>query len=204
MNVYFNPNGVGDVLFVTTNGAEIKNKNHSQSGDVVRLYDNEDNRTVGFNIFSATKHFAIEGNGVIDVTDELVQSINNLLNASGYNETLEFDPRPLFIVGHVKSMEKHSDADKLNVCQVDIGDETLQIVCGAPNVDTGQNVVVARVGAVMPGGLLIKEAELRGVKSSGMICSAKELNLPNAPKEKGILVLEEGYPTGSEFTLKKN
>lgn len=95
--------------------------------------------------------------------------------------------------------EKHPNADKLNICKVDVGTETLQIVCGAPNVDAGQKVVVAKVGAVMPSGMIIKDAELRGVPSSGMICSAKELALPNAPQEKGILVLEDKYEVGQPF-----
>ena len=73
--------------------------------------------------------------------------------------------------------EKHPNADKLNVCTVDVGNETLQIVCGAPNVEEGQKVVVAKVGAVMPSGMVIRDAELRGVASSGMICSATELSL---------------------------
>ncbi|MBL1703686.1 DUF4479 domain-containing protein, partial [Klebsiella pneumoniae] len=68
-----------------------------------------------------------------------------------------------------------------------------------PNVDAGQKVVVAKIGAVMPSGMLIKPAELRGVPSSGMICSARELELPDAPQEKGILVLEDSFEVGQEF-----
>lgn len=74
------------------------------------------------------------------------------------------------VVGFVKSKEKHPDADKLNVCQVDIGeDEPVQIVCGAPNVDAGQYVIVAKVGGRLPGGIKIKRAKLRGERSEGMI-----------------------------------
>lgn len=70
------------------------------------------------------------------------------------------------VVGFVKSKEKHPDADKLNVCQVDIGeDEPVQIVCGAPNVDAGQYVIVAKVGVRLPGGIKIKRAKLRGERS---------------------------------------
>ena len=69
-------------------------------------------------------------------------------------------------------------------------------------MEAGQKVVVAKVGAVMPSGMVIKDAELRGVASSGMICSAKELALPDAPQEKGILVLEENYEIGSPFEVK--
>lgn len=98
------------------------------------------------------------------------------------------------VVGHVLEKTKHPDADKLNVCKVDAGTgETLQIVCGAANVDAGQKVPVAMVGAKLPGGLNIKRAKLRGVESQGMICSAKELGLNDKllPKDQqeGILVL---------------
>ncbi len=92
---------------------------------------------------------------------------------------------------------QHPDADRLGVCQVDVGeDEAIQIVCGAPNVGGGQFVPVARVGAVMPGGMKIKKAKLRGVASNGMICSAKELEL--GLESDGILVLAtvDGDPAG--------
>ncbi|MEK3733896.1 MULTISPECIES: phenylalanine--tRNA ligase subunit beta [Paenibacillus] len=105
------------------------------------------------------------------------------------------------VVGYVKSKEKHPDADKLNVCIVDAGqEEDLQIVCGAKNVDAGQKVPVALVGAKLPGGLDIKKAKLRGVLSQGMICSAKELGMNDKllPKElqEGILVLPEDTEIG--------
>jgi len=109
------------------------------------------------------------------------------------------------VVGYVKSKEKHPDADKLNVCVVDAGQgEDLQIVCGAKNVDAGQKVPVALVGALLPGGLEIKKAKLRGVASQGMICSAKELGMNDKllPKEQqeGILVLEENAEIGTPIT----
>jgi phenylalanyl-tRNA synthetase beta chain len=93
-----------------------------------------------------------------------------------------------FVVGLVLSREQHPDADRLGVCLVDTGgDEPAQIVCGAPNVGAGQFVPVAQIGAVMPGGMKIKKAKLRGVESRGMICSAKELEL--GLESDGILVL---------------
>ena len=67
------------------------------------------------------------------------------------------------------------------------------------NVAAEQKVVVAKVGAVMPSGMVIKDAKLRGVDSSGMICSMKELDLPNAPQEKGIMVLNDDYEIGQAF-----
>src|SRR5690554_511972 len=80
------------------------------------------------------------------------------------------------VVGYVKECEKHPNADKLSVCQVDLGENiTEQIVCGAPNVSKGQYVIVAKVGAMLPGDFHIKPVEIRGVKSNGMICSLSEL-----------------------------
>jgi len=82
------------------------------------------------------------------------------------------------VVGKVLSCEKHPEADKLKICQVDVGEELpVQIVCGAKNVGEGQFVAVAKVGARLPGGMKIKRAKLRGEKSEGMICSLQELGL---------------------------
>ncbi|MGP4082950.1 YtpR family tRNA-binding protein [Pseudalkalibacillus sp. R45] len=199
MNVHYNPNGIGDVLLVSVDAGTITERDYQKHGEVVRLFDKKDGRTLGYNIFNVSRHFDLSGNGKIEVTETVVDEINRFLQKSDVGETIAFDTRPEFIVGHVTSKEKHPDADKLSICKVDIGDEVLQIVCGAPNVDKDHKVVVARVGAMMPSGMLIKEAELRGVPSSGMICSAKELDLPDAPKEKGILVLSDDYEIGADF-----
>lgn len=106
------------------------------------------------------------------------------------------------VVGYVVSKEKHPDAEKLNVCKVNVGEEeNLQIVCGAPNVDAGQYVIVAKVGAKLPG-IKIKKAKLRGVESQGMICSLAELGLSKSvvPKnyQEGIYVFETEQELGSD------
>lgn len=106
------------------------------------------------------------------------------------------------MVGEVKEKVKHPEADKLNICQVDFGEEELsQIVCGAPNVAVGQKVIVARPGAHLPGGK-IKKAKLRGEVSNGMICSLQELGIegklvPKAYSE-GIFVLPAETPVGAD------
>lgn len=92
------------------------------------------------------------------------------------------------VIGYVESCERHPDADKLNVCQVNVGEGIRQIVCGASNVRAGIYIALATVGAELPGGLMIKEAKLRGVESHGMICSAKEIGLP--PMGEGIMIFD--------------
>jgi phenylalanyl-tRNA synthetase beta chain len=94
-----------------------------------------------------------------------------------------------FVVGRVLKAERHPDADRLTVCQVDIGSGTpSQIVCGAPNVAAGQTVAVAKPGAVMPDGTVLREAQLRGQESNGMILAEDELAI--GTEHAGILVLE--------------
>ncbi len=101
---------------------------------------------------------------------------------------------PNVVVGKVLKVEKHPNADKLTLCQVDVGGEVLSIICGAPNVAEGQTVPVAKVGAQLPGGLKIRKAKIRGVESVGMILSEEELGL--ADKSDGIWVLENDIPVG--------
>jgi len=107
------------------------------------------------------------------------------------------------VIGYVTEKKQHPDADKLSVCQVDLGSEagTVQIVCGAKNVDAGQKVPVARNKAILPGGFKIKKTRLRGEESNGMICSLSELGVDKGlvPAEfaDGILVLPEDAPIGA-------
>jgi len=102
-------------------------------------------------------------------------------------------------VGKVLTRIKHPEADKLSVCTVDVGNEVLQIVCGAPNVAAGQTVVVAKDGALLPGNFAIKKATIRGVESNGMICSLEELGIDKKYHgEDGIHVLPDAVKAGSD------
>jgi phenylalanyl-tRNA synthetase beta chain len=106
------------------------------------------------------------------------------------------------VVARVESLEKHPDADKLNVCQVTDGTETLQIVCGAANVRQGLLIPLAKIGAILPSSsgekpLKIKAAKLRGVASSGMLCSEKELGL--ADSADGLMELPDDAPIGQDM-----
>lgn len=104
------------------------------------------------------------------------------------------------VVGQVKSVEPHPDADKLRLCQVDVaGDELLSIVCGASNVRQNLKIPVAVVGSVLPGNFKIKKAKLRGVESFGMLCSSKELGL--AESADGLMELAQDAPVGTDFRV---
>lgn len=113
------------------------------------------------------------------------------------------------VIGHVLEREQHPNADKLNKCLVDIGEENpVQIICGASNVDKGQKVAVATVGAVLPGNFKIKKAKLRGEESNGMICSLQELGIESklVAKEysEGIFVFPNDATVGEDALEKLN
>jgi phenylalanyl-tRNA synthetase beta chain len=105
------------------------------------------------------------------------------------------------VVGYVESCEQHPNADKLNLCQINVGTETYQIICGAPNIAQGQKIAAALPGARLPGGMKIKKAKLRGVESNGMVCSLQELGIDEkfVPKEfaEGIFVFPEDTEVGT-------
>ena len=126
----------------------------------------------------------------IDISKISIDEICKTLNSIGLEvDSLEsFSIASKVVVGKVLEKEKHPDADKLNICQVDLGEKVVQIVCGAKNVDAGQFVPVATVGCDLGNDFIIKEAKLRGIESNGMICSSTELGLPKL--NDGILVLD--------------
>ena len=126
----------------------------------------------------------------IDLSGISTQEIAKTFNSIGLevDRVHEYRVPKKIVFGKVLECEKHPDADKLNICQVDIGTSIRQIVCGAANVREGLTVAVAVLGAEMPGGLVIKPVKLRGVDSDGMICSAGELGL--ADTSKGIMEID--------------
>lgn len=112
--------------------------------------------------------------------------------------TVGLPPLEHVVVGEVKSRKQHPDADRLGVCEVQIGpNETdiKQIVCGASNYKVGDRVPVALIGAVLPGNFTIKKSKLRGVDSEGMMCSPRELGLGN--DQGGLLILENSPKIGT-------
>ena len=196
MNLFYNKEKVGDVAFLQIEPHEGPFF-YETKGNVVEI--TADNKVVGYNVFKIADKVTITDNGHVKLTESIIDALQNAIVEAGFTQQLTADLSPKFVVGYVESKDKHPDADKLSVLTVDVATEKLQIVCGAPNVEAGQKVVIAKVGAVMPSGMVIKDAELRGVASSGMVCSMKELDLPNAPAEKGIMVLDDSYTVGQAF-----
>lgn len=199
MNVFYNKEHVGDVLLVQLATEAIVKTEVERAGDIAILKEAQTGEIKAFNLFNASSYIQTDSKGLVEVTPELVAQLAVAIEKNGANINLDVDFSPKFVVGYVETKDKHPNADKLSICSVNVGEEILQIVCGAPNVEAGQKVVVAKIGAVMPSGMLIKEGNLRGVESYGMLCSARELAIPNAPSEKGILVLPEDAIVGSAF-----
>ena len=123
------------------------------------------------------------------------QDLAKLLTSIGVETSVVSSPSwTNVITGKVLEKQKHPDADKLSVCTVSDGENTMSIVCGAANVDAGQIVPLAKIDAELPGGFKIKRSKIRGIESEGMICSEQELGLKESSE--GIMVLDENTEIG--------
>lgn len=138
----------------------------------------------------------------IDIKDQDVNELAQKITRAGINiEGVVTHHMDNLVIGEIKKVEEHPDSDHLHVCRVNIGDEELQIVCGAPNVREGLKVIVAKVGAILPGDFEIKKSKIRGVESSGMMCALFELGLEEKTDEnyaKGIAELSKDAPVGED------
>ena len=141
----------------------------------------------------------------IDLDDNL--SINQIAEdmtrvGNEYDSAEKFINATNLVIGKIIECKEHPDSDHLHVCKVDIGKEVLQIVCGAPNAREGLRVIVALVGAKLPGDFVIKQGKIRGVESNGMMCSIEELGLDSKflkPEDKeGICELGEDAVIGED------
>ena len=129
--------------------------------------------------------------------DLTATELADMLTMRGFESEVvtDFDNIDNLVVGDVLTAKKHPNADKLKLCSVSDGSETFSVVCGAPNVDSGQKIVFAKVGAILPGDFKIGKAKIRGVESFGMICSEKELGI--SEEHDGIMVLDSSLKAGT-------
>lgn len=193
MLFFYNKKMLGETLLITIQSKEEVTYEDKKN---ITLIKDENGALVGLNIFNV-ENLKLDGEGSIDLTEDQKEILQKRLEKNGIKIDLEGNNDEFFVVGEVLSCEKHPDADKLKVTKVKVNEEeTLQIVCGAPNVEAGQKVVVALSGAMMPSGLLIKKSKLRGVESNGMLCSKRELGLPQE-EARGILVLDADTKVGT-------
>ena len=191
---------VGDVLMLIVANNEGAEVTYERKADVARIFREDTGQTVGWNIFDIKKDWPDLAQGQNDLSEHQVTELNVKLKAAGFDEQLTYDGQPKFVVAEILTMEDHADSDHLHVCQVEVGlDAPVQIVCGAPNAVVGMKTVAALPGAMMPSGSLIWPGALRGVPSYGMLCSARELDLPNAPQVRGIIELNADLEAGSAF-----
>lgn len=199
MILYYNREGIGDVLI--TYLKEGVAQTFKRKGDVSEIFDAGTGEALGYNFFNASGFLSLgKKTGLIKPDEDLKRRLNEKLSESGFSDRIPHDNNlPSIVTGYVVTVEKHPDSDHMHVCKVDIGGSKLQIVCGAPNIGEDQKVVVAKIGALMPDGMIIRPSVLRGVASDGMICSARELGLPGAPQKRGILVLDRSTKVGQDF-----
>lgn len=199
----YNKEYVGDVLMVILQDTKDIKRDVERKGKVARVFDEKGN-TLAWNIFDVSSLIDLTGSGQVFLTDDQVATLNAELAKEGFAEQLENDNTPKFVVGQIIEMVDHPDSDHLHICQVEInGGQCVQIVCGAPNAARGLKTVAALPGAMMPNGSLIFPGKLRGEDSFGMLCSARELELPNAPQVRGIIELADSATVGEIFDSKK-
>lgn len=200
--LFYNYYGVGDVLIVKVS-EDTPNKVRT-NGNVVALFN--DDILVGYNIFNVKNIIKIKAKGmIINPSREMMKVINNILINAGF-AALPMQNTSGFYVGEVLETTPHPDSDHLTIAKVDIKKEKpLQIVCGARNCRAGIKIITAINNTMMFDGSLIKEGELRGVKSEGMLCSSRELNFPPKLQQEGIYILEDDAVVGEDvFKEKEN
>ena len=138
----------------------------------------------------------------IDIENENLDELADKVTKAGINvEHVINNHIDNLVIGKVISCIPHPDSDHMHVCMVDVGNETIQIVCGASNVKEGIKVIVALPGAKLPGDFMISKSKKRGVDSNGMICALSEIGLEEATEEnykKGIYILDENAPVGTD------
>ena len=141
----------------------------------------------------------------IDIENEDLNELAVKITKAGVNVEKVISKRiNNLVIGKVISCEMHPDSDHLHICMVDTGSETLQIVCGAPNVREGLKVIVALPGAILPGNFEIKKGTIRGVESNGMLCALFELGVEEKNDEnyaKGIHEVEDNIEVGTDANI---
>ncbi|MDR3257883.1 MAG: hypothetical protein LBT17_03730 [Mycoplasmataceae bacterium] len=190
--IFYNKTSLKDTLIIQID-AEIPSKIIQKNNFTYGLSPNGD--PIFINVFHFSK-LGDEPNGYLALDDTINAVIKKNLDIdlSIYNEGSPF------VIGHVVECQEIPNSH-LHECKVNVGNETLSIVCGAKNIRKDLNVVVAKIGTIMPNGLIIKKNKILGKESYGMICSARELNLSKySYNTDGIIELDKNLVIGDRFS----
>lgn len=196
----YNPNEMGDILVVITAPDDGGDQTTKVNDDIAQI-TNDNGQLLGYNFLAASSILPElkDENGQVFLSEDQVAKLNQKLTAVGFDQKLTADLTPKFVVGYVEKLEDHPKSDHLKITQTRIGDDqTVQIVCGSPNVKERIKVVVARPGAMMPDGKIIWPGALMGVESDGMLCGFRELRLKNAPDKKGLWIIPDDWQAVGE------
>lgn len=200
-NLFYNYHTVGDVLMAILNNDAIPTRSE-KFGNITLIFNQEE--LIGINFFNISEICKIKSTGKITLPPPALIDLLNSLLLPVCDYQLDYVKDSMFTVGRILSVEEHPESDHLHCLKVDIGSEILDIVCGARNVKEGVLCVVARVGAMMINGDIIKPGKLLGEVSNGMCCSPKELGINiDYPPHHLLLLDEQDVKVGQDFYLTK-
>lgn len=193
LQAFYNFAHVGDILMI-----RLKESGHvtdiQRRQNLVILLENDE--IIGYNLLNASLYINHLKEGKTRIDESFIKELNQYLEKQGMDAvSSNYDDH--IVVGHITEMTIHPESLHLHICQVDIGEREIQIVCGASNVKEDACVVVALPSAVLNNGTTIHESKVLGIDSYGMLCSEKELGLSN---KAGLLLLNENeYKIGNHF-----
>lgn len=214
MQIFYNKTTLMDTIMIIID--QIETTKIIKNGDCVQLWHHD--KVIGYNILNASDSFSdflttknLELNDIqigayadhclLPLTKQFGCAIKNHLSANGFN--IDFEGMiPKLVVGKIVNCQKHPHSEKLQICNVDVKDEILSIVCGATNARENILVVVALDGAILYNGVQIKNGTVLKVASAGMLCSARELGIKVPNEVSGILELDQNkFEIGQEFKI---
>lgn len=191
MYIYYNKTSLNDTLIFLKNNQQYDHQVFLND-DLLLFYHGDE--LIGLNLFNASEYLKNLNEGYLYPTTQLIQKLSDLIKIK-----LSLDNAfKGFVVGKILEVNLIPNTH-LHICLVDIGDQQIQIICGAQNVRIGLKTVVATPNLLMPNGNEIKKSKLMNYDSFGMLCSQKELNINNFNSQ-GIVELNDEYQVGQLFS----
>lgn len=192
IRIYKNNKMFKDTIMIDINDLEVLQTKNIDN--ITMLYNDEE--LVGINIFDSNL-FNDFADGFIYPKADVLKVLNAYLNK--YDLNFKYNKHDYLKVGLVQSVSKVEGSDSLSLCEVLVDNKIYSIVCGAQNVKANMKTIVALDNALLESGLLIKDSKVLDTFSQGMLCSKKELNLPQKPNESGIIELDDNEELNKSF-----